>query len=175
MSARKVLLPCGLAVIVEAAKALWPMRGHQYTAAHHPSMCVLHVNYCVCEEYAHPCTLVHTSDDIFECRHEPNLIQLNVYYCHLPFKHHCSLLRFRTWEEFDSFTHDLAAFGTNQVELAHFHHRTHGDEIDVQALTEFSSRLDEVSCSYCDSPLPLPLAPALYLVLVFGLCVCARV
>ena len=55
--------------------------------------------------------------------------------------------RFRTWEEFDSFTHDLAVFGTNQVELAHFRRRGAGPDVDVEALAEFSSRLDKVSAT----------------------------
>ena len=41
VSAGRVRVPSDLRVVVDGAKALWPMRGHQYTAAHHPSMCVM--------------------------------------------------------------------------------------------------------------------------------------
>ena len=60
ISASNVTLPHGLVVAHDGAAALWPLRGHQYTAAHHPSM-------------------------------------------------------FKTWDEFDAFTHDNAAFGMNQA------------------------------------------------------------
>ena len=67
-SARERTVRCppnnNLSITHDAADELWPLRGHQYTCAHHASM-------------------------------------------------------FRSWEEMLDFTLALAAFGTNQVEMAH--------------------------------------------------------
>jgi len=45
---------------------------------------------------------------------------------------------FRTWDEFDAFTHDNAVFGTNQIELAHFKVST---TMDVTNLRQFAAHL----------------------------------
>ena len=87
-------LPTGLRVEHNASAALWPLRGHQLTTAHHPSV-------------------------------------------------------FRTWKEFRTYVHDLAVFGTNQIELAHItldcdSRNTTDCALPTAALVNFTQNLQEL-------------------------------